>query len=347
MSDSEIFESSDALVDRLNKFLSDQTGQKVTTGNLRRYAVGFSWVTLSFSLSNAEGPEKPTDYILRIGSKRGLFAPYSTLPQVLSSKSLESSDVPVPKVFWGTDDSSVLGAPFFICEKVEGAALVPWESPNLPPLEETCRENLAEQFIDCLAKIHMVDWEKQPIAQLDDGVTKENTALKQIREWETGLNRWAQRSFPMLKWGADWLKDNCPVAPQVSIVHGDYRTGNFLQKDGEITAILDWELAHLGDPHEDIGWLSLPMYKGGSPFLCRLVEEDDFYRRYESKTGIKLSKASVLFYRAFSLYKLAITHIAASDCFEQRRSNDLRMPAMGSQIPTALRQMMKTIEEAS
>jgi len=343
VTDTGVYNNDEELLVQIGNFLSEQTDTEVCARGLKRYAVGFSWMTFSFKAFTADNNEG-VEYILRVGAPTGLYAPYSIKPQVLSSRSLEGSGVPVPKVYWGTDDTSWIGAPFFICEKVGGIAVLPWESPGLPPLEGEYRDSLAEQFIDALARIHTLDWQNQPIAEMADGLSVENAAMKQIEEWESGISRWASRAFPMLKWGTNWLKDNCPTAPRLSIVHGDYRTGNFLEENGDITAILDWELAHLGDPHEDIGWLSLPMYKGGSPLLCRLVDEDDFYRRYEDKTGIRVSRESVRFYRAFSLYKLAITHIAASDCFEKARMNDLRMPAMGSQIPTALRQMMKTIE---
>jgi aminoglycoside phosphotransferase (APT) family kinase protein len=132
----------------------------------------------------------------------------------------------------------------------------------------------------------------------------------------------------------------------VTIVHGDYRTGNFLEQGGRITAILDWELVHLGDPHEDLAWVSMPMYRGGSPYLCRLCEPEWFYGRYAEQSGIAVSMASVRYYQVFSLLKLAATHMAAARCFEEGRFNDMRMPAMGSQIATCLRQMDKLIEAA-
>jgi aminoglycoside phosphotransferase (APT) family kinase protein len=143
-----------------------------------------------------------------------------------------------------------------------------------------------------------------------------------------------------------WLKEHQPVAPRVTIVHGDYRTGNFLEEGGTITAILDWELVHLGDPHEDLGWASLPMYMGGSKLICRLAEPEWFYARYGEKAGFQVSMASLRYYQALSLLKLAATHMAAARCFEEGRFNDMRMPAMGSQIATCLRQMEKTIEAA-
>ena len=142
----------------------------------------------------------------------------------------------------------------------------------------------------------------------------------------------------------DRFAADAATAQRVAIVHGDYRTGNFLEKDGHITAILDWELVHLGDPHEDIGWVSLPMYMGGSPHFCRLTEPEWFYERYSEKAGFQVSMESVKYYRAFSLLKLTATHMAAARCFEEGRFNDMRMPAMGSQIATCLRQLEKTIE---
>ena len=100
----------------------------------------------------------------------------------------------------------------------------------------------------------------------------------------------------------------------------------------------------LGDPHEDLGWASLPMYMGGSKLICRLAEPDWFYTRYAEKVGFDVSMDSVRYYQALSLLKLAATHMAAARCFEEGRFNDMRMPAMGSQIATCLRQMEKTIE---
>lgn len=347
MSATDIFNNDTELLAGLGRYMSAQAGTSVAASALKRYAVGFSWMTFGFSASGIPGASGSVDYILRVGSPNGLYAPYSALPQALSSQSLQGSSVPVPKVYWYSDDPVHLGAPFLICEKAEGVAVIPWASEGTKPLEEGYWDSLAVQFVDALAGIHNVDWCKQPIAAMANGITTQNAALKQVEEWEQNIARWATRPFPLLQWATDWLKDNCPEAPKISIIHGDYRTGNFLESGGTITSILDWELAHLGDPHEDIGWLSLPMYTGGSGLLCRLIEEEQFYHLYEQKAGFPVSRKSVQFYRAFSLYKLAATHIAASRCFEDGRMNDLRMPAMGSQIPTTLRQMVKTIEAAS
>jgi len=213
-------------------------------------------------------------------------------------------------------------------------------------LEVGYRQRLAEQFVDALAAIHCVQWQDRPIAALAQGITTVNAAARNVAYWESQIQRWAMRSYPLAEWGIRWLKAHAPVAPRVAIVHGDYRTGNFLEEGGDITSILDWELVHLGDPHEDLGWASLPMYMGGSKLICRLAEPEWFYARYSEKAGFEVSMASLRYYQALSLLKLAATHMAAARCFEEGRFNDMRMPAMGSQIATCLRQMEKTIEAA-
>ncbi len=326
-------------------YLQQQTGHAVQVGPLKRFAVGFSWKTylvpIAGGLPEADGA---TELILRLGPSDGLFAPYSAMPEFLSMRSLESSGIPVPKAYWASDDSETFGAPFLFSQKVNGAAVVPWVPVNTPPLDEAYRKSLGAEFIDALAALHAVDWSDRPIAQMAQGINIQNAALTNVLYWEKQIERWAMRPYPAAQWAIRWLKNHCPVAPRVAIIHGDYRTGNFLEENGHITAILDWELVHLGDPHEDIGWVSMPMYMGGSSHFCRLTEPEWFYQRYSEKVGFQVSMASVKYYRAFSLLKLAATHMAAARCFEEGRFNDLRMPAMGSQIATCLRQLEKTIE---
>jgi aminoglycoside phosphotransferase (APT) family kinase protein len=334
------------LAARVADYLHGQLGHAVTVGTIRRFPVGFSWLTFLVPISGLDAGAPERELILRLGPDYGLFAPYSALPQVRAMQSLESSGVAVPRAFWHSDDPAILGAPFLFCDKADGEVVVPWVSPSEPPLEEGLRIRLAHQFIDSLAALHRVDWRRQPIAAMAGDVDEDNAALRSVQTWEALVRRWQMRPYPLADWGLRWLKANCPRAPRVTIVHGDYRTGNFLQHDGRITAVLDWELVHLGDPHEDLAWASMPMYKGGTPYIGRLAEPELFYGRYAEQSGLAVSMDVVRYYQVFSLLKLAATHMAAARCFEEGRFNDMRMPAMGSQIATCLRQMDKLIGAA-
>ena len=333
------------LASRIADYLAAQVGHAIEVRALRRFPVGFSWLTFGLTVRGLDGPGSERELILRLGPEDGLFAPYSAGPQVLAMRSLEGSAVPLPKAYWSSDDPGILGAPFLFCDKVPGAAVVPWVPATTPPLDEGYRRTLAVQFTDALAALHCVHWQDRPIAEMAHGISADNAARLNVEYWESQIERWAMRPYPLADWGIRWLKAHAPKAPRVAIVHGDYRTGNFLEEGGHITAILDWELVHLGDPHEDLAWVSLPMYMGGSPYLCRLLEPGWFYARYAEQSGLAVAMASVHYYQVFSFLKLAATHMAAARCFEEGRFNDMRMPAMGSQIATCLRQMDKAIQK--
>ena len=84
-----------------------------------------------------------------------------------------------------------------------------------------------------------------------------------------------------------WLKRNQPKACRRRLVHGDYRLGNFLEQNDRITAILDWELVHLGDPVEDLGWAFLPQYRGGTGLVCGLAGRGTSFCRDMKRAGFR------------------------------------------------------------
>ena len=139
---------------------------------------------------------------------------------------------------------------------------------------------------------------------------------------------------------------HAPVAPRVSIVHADYRLGNFLKQGTRITGILDWEMAHLGDPHEDIAWALLPMFNGGSRDLFGLMPRREVLALYQQSCGIALDPEAVKYYEVFSLFKSATINLGAARRCEEGGYHDLRMAAMGTQAAPILKQLYKTMEAA-
>ena len=117
------FENAIALRARLADYLTAQTGAAVTIESLLKFPAGFSWITYGVRLA---GFGQARNVILRIGPPYGLFAPYSAMPEFESLSALQSSAVPIPMAFLGSDDASLLGAPFFLCERVEGGTPLPW-----------------------------------------------------------------------------------------------------------------------------------------------------------------------------------------------------------------------------
>ncbi len=328
------------LQERLAAYLRDRTGHGWTFGPFERYAVGFSWITYGFTATE-EGNAAGRGLILRLGPPYGLFAPYSARPQYDALKALEASAVPVPRAYWWSDDATLLGAPFFLSERMPGVAPVPWSSGSGDGFEPGYRSNIGAQFVSALAALHATPLQGSGFE--NDGVTVDNAAMTQVDFWQAACDRWALKPYPMLHKALRWLRGHAPTAPRVSLVHGDYRLGNFLEHGGRITAILDWELVHAGDPHEDLGWAFLPQYAAGSGLVCRLVPRDEFIARYELESGLKVDARSLHFYLVLAMVKIALTQIAAIRCFEDGSFNDMRMPAMGTQVAPALRQLEKLL----
>ena len=139
---------------RLTGFIEKQTDGPVTVGELTRYSVGFSWLTYGFEATWEEGGKSQhRKLIARIGPPDGVFGPYSAVPQFVALKALEHSGVPVPRVYWFSDSPEVLGAPFFLMEKVEGEAPLPWVPGGGAAFDDTTRAALGEQFVAGLARL--------------------------------------------------------------------------------------------------------------------------------------------------------------------------------------------------
>lgn len=332
----------------LAAFIRDRTGAPVDIGPLRRFTVGFSWVTYGFHarwVENGQAVER--DLILRAGPPTGIFGPYRAYPEFVTLRELENSAVPVPRVYWYSDDASVLGAPFFVCDLVPGEAPIPWTHDGGPAFDEERRIQLGTQFVGALAALHRFEWQDTPVATIDGTKDVKRTGATQVDHWTELLARWSPDRNPMLELAGAWLRERAPAAARISITHGDFRIGNFLEVDGRITAILDWELVRLGDPVEDLGWVCLQAWRGRSPYMCHFFEREELRDRYADLTGHEVTLADMAYWEAFGTFKLAIMHYGATDCFARRGFNDLRMAGMGAQIPRMLLQVESAMERAS
>ena len=333
---------------RLAAFIAAQGLAEIVVGPLRRYTVGFSWVTYGFHASWREHRETvERDLILRVGPPNGIFGPYRASPEFLTLRALAESGVPVPGVYWYSDETDALGAPFFVCDLVPGEAPIPWTRDGGPAFDDATRAELGGEFVGALAALHNFEWRGTPVAGIDGQTDQNATARAQVDLWQGLLRQWTPRQVPMLEWAAIWLRQNAPVAPRISIVHGDFRIGNFLVAEGRITAILDWELVRLGDPIEDLGWICLQAWRGRSPYMCHLLSRDELSERYADLTGIEPTVQALRYWEVFGTYKLAVMHYGATHCFEKRGFNDLRMAGMGLQIPRMLLQLEQAVERAA
>jgi aminoglycoside phosphotransferase (APT) family kinase protein len=225
---------------------------------------------------------------------------------------LAKTDVPVAPVLGLCTDEAVNGAPFYVMRFVDGVVLDTSAAvrQHVPPAE---RMPLGWHVIEVLAKLHRVDIDAVGLGDLGK---RESYLDRQIHRWRTQWEKSKTRELPAMEEVGDALERLKPPQTRTGIVHGDYRIGNMLARDGCIQAVLDWELCALGDPLADVGFLmnnwaepgeedgpasrgaaQAPTVAGGFP------SRKEMLARYEELTGA--STANVDYFRAFQYWRLA------------------------------------------
>jgi aminoglycoside phosphotransferase (APT) family kinase protein len=220
---------------------------------------------------------------------------------------LADTGVPVPATVLLCADADVLGAPFYLMERVHGTVYRSGE--QTARLSESDRWRLSHALVDTLADLHQVD----PAAvDLADFGRPDGFLARQVRRWSAQLSASRSRPLPGIEELAGALAAGVPRSGTPAIVHGDYRLDNLLVRDTSIAAVLDWEMSTLGDPRTDLGLLLVywdrladdnPVVSGvgaghGFPAGSTLVEW------YAARTGADLS--ALAWYEAMASFKLAV-----------------------------------------
>jgi aminoglycoside phosphotransferase (APT) family kinase protein len=224
--------------------------------------------------------------------------------------------VPVPRPIAACGDPSVLGAPFFVMEALPGDAIRFELPPALAAAPPETRRALGLEVVDALAALHRTD---PGAVGLGDLGPPSGYVPRQIRRWRGQLEHARVRPVPDLEWAADWLEQHQPPEPaQPRIVHGDYRLDNVivsLTPPPRLLGIVDWELATLGDPLADLGWLlAFWRERGDDPpdlkIMPRVMEQAGFpsraelAARYAERRGLRLP--DLTYYVVFAMWRMAV-----------------------------------------
>lgn len=231
--------------------------------------------------------------------------------------------LPVPKVFWLDREARWFPEPAIVYTFVPGVAKpsntgagqVVGLGTNFGP---RLREQLAPQFLQHLATIHTADVGRMHFTSME----LPPTGTTDCAQWQLNRARrvWEEdrgESFPLMDVAANWLERNVPTLDRVSVVHGDYRSGNFLfdEAQGRITAWLDWERGHLGDRHRDIAWMTQRekghLAEDGKTYLvCGLIPLSEFHERYQAASGLAIDPERLRWYQVLNCFQVVTTTMA-------------------------------------
>jgi aminoglycoside phosphotransferase (APT) family kinase protein len=218
-------------------------------------------------------------------------------------KSFHPTGVPVPEPLFLETELSWLDRPFFVMEQIEGCQAA---SPfNADSYGENA-EKIGRQFWTHLGRIARADPAAIGLAATMPPVEADACWRRELDHWEKVIDEDEVTPQPIARAAIRWLRRNPPPpAQKISVVHGDYRTGNFLYDgDGNIRAILDWEMCHLGDPLEDVGWASDPLWAfedanrpGG------MIGKEEAYAIWERESGLKIDRHALRWWEIFNAVK--------------------------------------------
>jgi len=231
---------------------------------------------------------------------------HDVLREALLLKAVEGTAVRVPRVLATCDDESVIGAPFYVMERVSGEVM----TSSLPAGSDGAR--IGSELVDALVEVHACDWRACGL----EGYGKPTGYLeRQLRRFGGLWEHNRTRAVPVLERVSSWLAENRPESGPATIVHGDYRLGNTMFAGNRLVAIFDWELATIGDPLADVGYLVATWAQRGDPEgsvigLSPVTRgpgfptRDELVAMYEERSGRSMS--DLRWYVTLALWKSAI-----------------------------------------
>lgn len=314
---------------QLHQALQALAARLVTGGqvaNLRMLTGGASQETWSLDLVSPAGTE---GLILRragVWTRGGSDQHLSLADEARLLDLLHDSGAPVPRVRYVLTEADGLGEGYLMA-RVEGEGN-PFHIVS-DPRYAAARERLAWQCGEALGRIHSL-----PTGPLD--FLRASTPAEEIaRQRETYRRQGPRR--PVLELALRWLEEHCPPSGTPALVHGDFRTANLLVGEDGLRAVIDWELAHLGDPMEDLGWICVNSWRFGYIDLPvgGFGTREALFAGYEAVTGRPVDPETVHFWQVYGSLKWAVICRMMAASYRDGSSRGLEPAVIGRRTSEA------------
>jgi aminoglycoside phosphotransferase (APT) family kinase protein len=289
-------------------------------------------------------------YLVRIGTWEGVLRrpPFGPVPPKAHDMQRESNLLrhvhPVfplaPEIYLFCDDLDLMGVPFYIMERRKGIVLDDAFPPGIAPTPELC-QRISTSVVDTLVQIHAIDWQAAGLAEFGHPT---GFLDRQVKGWTERYIRAQTDEIPQVEPLMRWLVDHTPVSAAPTLIHNDFKLNNILMNAQDLAlpvAVLDWEMATIGDPLFDLTitlayWIQaddseeLQSLIPTVTTLPGFISRTQFIERYSAQSGRDLS--SMQFYMAFAYFKLAVILQQIYVRWKRGQTQDKRFSIFGSHI---------------
>ncbi|HEX7407862.1 MAG TPA: phosphotransferase family protein [Candidatus Binatia bacterium] len=330
---------------RLAAFIARQLGvETVTVSNLRRLPGGASREIWSLDLSYVRDGERAFLPLVLRRDPPSHPAQSARRDEFLLLQAAHAEGVPVPKVYWMADDTETLGAPCFLMDLVEGETIA--RRLLRDDAYARARQVMTGQLGRILAKVHRIDPVKHGLAFLTGASADGTPAEGELDRYEQIYRFISPDPHPAFELAIRWLRHRLPRDGERTVVHGDYRIGNVIFGPEGVRAILDWELAHVGDPMEDLGWICVRSWRFGSDDkpVGGIGRRDEFFRAYEAGGGSRVDPERVRFWEVLGNLKWAIICIMQAKTYLDGHSKSVELASLGRRSAEMELELLNLIE---
>lgn len=310
---------------RIGAALARHLDIETEVANLRRLTGGASRETWSFDIEISADSDLPAGLILRRDPSKAPLALERSVEAKLLSKAYKSG-VPVPKIVCSLDDQDGLG-PAFVMERIEGETI-----PRKILRDDkyaSARPKMAAQCGEILAKIHAIDFDDLGLPSPEGAHPVDD----QIRQYFQLLDGFGE-PHPAFELALKYLSEAQPPLSKLALVHGDFRNGNLIVGSDGIRSVLDWELAHIGDPIEDIGWLCVRSWRFGEDAneVGGFGQIGDLCKAYEAAGGTSIDPEAVKFWMIFGTVKWGVICIVQTFTHLNGLNRSVELATLGRRV---------------
>jgi len=336
----------EAIAGRLEAYLAGETGGPVAVRGLRALAGGASRAAIAVDITMEKGPQAGLHAaVLRLDLGGKIYeTSLSREEELRVIAHAAAGGVPVPVPLWSSSDASVLGRDFLILSRVEGET-IGRRIVQLPELAEA-RKALPGQMGIALARIHALD--PAPLAFLPRPSRAGEAARAVLDRARAELDR-VGAAHPGLEAGLLWLLANAPQSAETVLVHGDFRIGNMIVGPEGLRAVIDWEFAAVGDPHEDLAWPFVRDWRFGADSLRfgGLSDGQDFLAAYEKESGRRPDPRSLRYWEVLGNFRWALGCLTQAHRHLSGVEPSVELASLGRRSAEMELEMLDLIEESA